>query len=130
MRSTQFENDAIIEPSCSLNGLIRLSSVHCQSSDVDDIIRHHEMLKPATPRRVHSAAAAAAAAPETHPAPTVPYISLPRLYVSWFSPTPSRPSVFSSTRAVQYGRHDKLQRAREIDSVPIKRASRFQLRHR
>jgi len=69
--STRFEKAAIIEPSCSLNELIRLPSVHHQSEKIDAIIHHHEMLQSLT----HSAAAAAA--PETRAAPNVPYISLP-----------------------------------------------------
>jgi len=91
MRCTRLENDAIIEPSCSLNGLIRLSSAQHQSSNVDVIIRHHETLKPAPPLHMHSAAAAAAAAavwaPETRPASDCPIHLSPRT-----SPG-SRPSV-------------------------------------
>jgi len=92
MRCTRLENDAIIEPSCSLNGLIRLSSAQHQSSNADVIIRHHETLKPAPPLHTHSTAAAAAAAaavwaPETRPASNCPIHLSPRT-----SPG-SRPSV-------------------------------------
>jgi len=78
----QLEKAPLIEPSRSLNELIRLSSVQLQSSEIDAIIRLRETLQSLKPTCTLSAADAVV--PETRAALTVPYISLPiRL------PTPS-----------------------------------------
>jgi len=115
----QFEKAAIIEPSRSLNELIRLSSGQPQSEKIDAIIRHHEMLQSLEPC-MHSVGCCC----RKHVQRWLSHTSLSP-HVSRF-----RPSAYLSiyTRPVQYGRHDKFQWVREIDSMPLKRASGCQLR--
>ena len=60
-------NAAIIEPSCSRNELIRLSSVQRQCEKIDAIIWHHEMLQSVAESVMHSDAAAAAAVAAARP---------------------------------------------------------------
>jgi len=60
----------MIEPSRSLNELIRLSSAQLQSEKIDAIIRRREMLQ--SLKLTCTLSAAAAAVPETRAALTVP----------------------------------------------------------
>jgi len=88
-------NAAIIEPSCSRNELIRLSSVQRQCEKIDAIIWHHEMLQSVAESVMHSdaaaAAAVAAARPETRATDCPIHLSLPlplthSPYISRFRP--------------------------------------------
>jgi len=101
---------AIIEPSRSLNELIRLSSVHPQSEKIDAIIRHHEMLQSLELACTLACCCCCAGntcssdRPMHHPLHT--------------SPSSVRSSIFPSTSPVLYGRHDKFQSSLHEKSIP------------